>query len=197
MKKIPSSIGKFTISFQVGILAFLLIPALLVIILFILLPEHRVTLVFIVSIIGGVAAIYSAFYAGENLKRTYNYNKKTKTFEMIRQFDQIDFAKMAAFLDTSFNPNDMKQNEIYKKISSDNDLLLAVRSVLNLCEDISIAVQEEYIDEKIAFLSLDQIYRRSVNRFKPFIEGHRLKYGSNEIYIESEKLAHAWLNGRY
>lgn len=191
------SIGKFSISFEVGLFAILLIPSILVIIYFLFVPAQRIELIFVISVIGGIAAIYSAFYAGENLKRTYEYNKKSKTFEMIQRFDQIEYAEMYAFLDTDFDIKDMKQNEVYEKIISDSGLFLAVRSVMNLCEDISIAVQGHYIDEKIAFLSLEQVFRMYVNKFKPYIEGHREKYGTNLIYNECEKLAYSWSNNQY
>lgn len=99
--------------------------------------------------------------------------------------------------DSSFDLGQIKQNEIYDKICSEADLYLLVRSLLNICEDMSISIQKNFIDESITFLSLDEVYRMWISKFKPFIDGHRKKYESNLIYIECEKLSNSWQNNKY
>lgn len=74
----------------------------------------------------------------------------------------------------------------------------SARLILNVFEDISVAVQEGFIDEEIIFLCIKTLYVRYVSDLEPYILHERIfRDNKNSLYQESIKLRNAWKENKF
>lgn len=201
MQKIqsPNKIWTFEINFWIAFWLPILftIIAFLISIAYFYFSGSRNEIIFFISLLWGLGTIYAWYYAGETLKKTFEYNRLAKTFEFIQKFDQPHLLAGIMYIDKNFDVRCVTQKDIMTHMESNEELFASLKGILNLCEDISIAIQKWYIDEEVAYLSLAWLYHKYVTVFQPFIDEYRKKNWFNWIYIESQRLANSWKEGKY
>ncbi len=203
-----------------------LLVGCILIYLYITKPERREELIFIALIMGGLAAICSAFYTGralrfqsESLDKQLKFQKEQadeqlkfqketlkiqnrqfivkNTYDLITAITGKEVVEMRHELLSKFNHDKTAPEEVYGKITADNNLHTALKTILNLYENISLAIQDNYIDEKIIYKNVSFILPWTYDTFKPYITKFRKKHNDPRIYCEIAKLSNAWEVGKY
>lgn len=74
----------------------------------------------------------------------------------------------------------------------------AIRLRYNYFEDLSLAIQNNYVDEKIIFDSMHNILQLHCDKFDIWVEGHKLMFPAPDLlYIETRKLRNSWRDKKY
>ncbi len=154
-------------------------------------------IVFFTALVGGGSAIYSAYYTGIGLHQRVKQEKIKNSYEFMRLIYDNNLIKFRLKIHNDFHPESMAPNEFYDKLNEDLDMATTVRSSLNLCEDLSIAIQEGFADEVVAHRSLVFIVVNTYETFLPYIKHIRNKHNDTNVYCELEKLASSWKQGKY
>jgi len=92
-------------------------------------------LVFSAGIIGGAAAIYSAYFAAQTLKINLQRDKYKRSLELTKQLNGIELTKVRTLVIDDLSNPDIPKSQIHNKVISDKDVHDAVRIVLNHFED--------------------------------------------------------------
>jgi len=163
---------------------------------YILFPSIDDKLIFITSVIGGSCALYSAFYVGRTLRLQYRMTLMHNSFELLSNVHSLELMKVRSELDRKFNHRNVMPSEFYDKIQSDPVFDVTVRSLFNLYEGISIAIQNDYVDERLIYDDLGFIIPHSYENFLPYIQEVRKRYNPL-VYIEIEKLVYSWGQKKY
>lgn len=187
-------LGRF--SMRITIAGLLLLLASAASLLFVFLPDARDELVFVVSVLGGTATVYSAFYIGAGLRSQLHNARVAASFDIFRDFNSVEFIRLRNRLQNEFDPQKTKPSEAYGKITASEELHTAVKALLNHLETISIAVQQGYADEVTLYQCMHTIVPWTIERFAPFITEVRKIYETQTIYSELQRLADSWRHGR-
>lgn len=159
------------------------------------LPTQREVLTFSASVMAGVAAIYSGFYAAKTLKTISKQRTIDNSFKLIEKLNEMDFMSVLSFVDQKIKPNKIAPDQLYNEITKDDDLHTKLRSILNTLEGLSIAIQSEYADEPTLLMDSKTTVCFYWGTFKQYIiERRSRKYPT--LYCELEKLATAWESGK-
>jgi hypothetical protein len=164
----------------------------IIILLYFLFPAIQEELKFVIAVVGGASVICAAYYTGVALHRRIYYEKKQRSFEILRDLNVIENIRIRNLIDRQVDYKSKSSPELYNEILGKDELYCAVNTLLSLLEDISIAIQDEYVDEEVLFLSLQRIVPWAYEGLKFFIDAERERYKSTVMFIELEKLAHAW-----
>jgi len=199
--KQPGVLGKISIKITVALLLALICLALIII--FVLFPTFQDNLKFAVAVIGGAAAIYGGYYAAITFHLSLQEKKKEHSFDFLRILNQLDMYEVRKIIEHEIECENISPNDLYNKIKSDLRLCTSVETTLGFFEDISIAIQENYADERILYLSVGYTAPWLFRGLQHFIHMERKKCEDNTLFIEIEKLADAWkvnksiINGEY
>ncbi|MBE0662112.1 MAG: DUF4760 domain-containing protein [Bacteroidales bacterium] len=186
---------RFTLKLKFLYLLVLLFAVFIV--LFITLPNNKDLVIFSITVLGGLAAIYSAFFVALSIKQKVNHDRISGCFKFMERHSNIDLQKLKSYLLKNFNVNDVKPSEIFERIVVDEDLHTAVRTTLNLYEEISVAIQFEFVDEKAMYKLVNEVTIIYYNNFKKYITEFRERNNNPTIWIEFTKLATSWEQGIY
>lgn len=181
---------------DVSIALLLSICAVTLIVLFWLCAQYSALLIFSTAVIGGMGAICSAFYIGRTLQITLEREQLHRSFEMLAIFSSIEFTKIRTFIMKEINHKEQSPRLIYEKIVNDESLLHTVKFVLNHLENTSIAIQRSYVDEVTMYEAEQVVIPYFYEMLEPFISEVRLIHGP-AVFVEVEKLVHAWKLGKY
>ena len=164
---------------------------------YICLPECRDSLIYVASIIVGISFIYSAYYVGASVRLGIQYDRMKNSFEFLEKFNNIKLIECRTKIKDFIDSKPEASNELSEKIKQDFDLKISIRTTLNLCENVSIAIQKGYVDEAILckdlFVAIPWFLRNLGNH----IQDLRNEYEDESIYCEMEKLADSWTKGKY
>lgn len=196
-------------AFSVNILVFVFAIFIVLIAMFLSFDKYREEIKFVASMLAGLAAIYSAYHVAEALKRNVEFNLKSKSFEFSQKVDQKEFVEAMTILD-NFKAElfargiTVSQGNTYNKtfhsmINENKDTTSkSARLILNVFEDISVAVQEGFIDEEIIFLCIKTLYVRYVSDLEPYILHERIfRDNKSSLYQESIKSRNAWKENKF
>lgn len=158
-------------------------------------PSSRDKIVFIASVIGGAAAVYSAYYAGASLRLNLYRDKQGRAFEVLDSLNRSDTVSAAATIDRAI---EAKPGTLtYELITSDLTLYPAVKILLGIYEDLAIAASIGYADEGILYQSVHTTTVYYYDALKQYMDGVRKVKGSKEYYCELEKLVGRWRINKY
>jgi hypothetical protein len=188
-----SEIGRVkVITFNITVFILILLIGVIIISIYLVFPQYRTEIKFITLVIGGLSGIYSAYYVGVSIRSNVEINKKNNSMELIKQYVDKNSNFVRSFVARVCNYREIPYDEIIKSINNDDDTKSSVHSVLNYFEGISIAIQEECVNERILNEALRDSIRRCYLILSPYIEFLRKEYNSKDIYKELEKLHSHW-----
>ncbi len=189
-------LGHIRVNIPVTVAVLIVLMATALIVSHILFPSVREHLKFGATVMAGAAAIYGAYYAGKSLRESLLRGKKKNSFEMLQVLNCIDMAKIRHLIENEISDKNISPNELYEKILAESDLLAAITTLLGLFEDMSIAIQQDYADEYILFLSLEHLVPWSYDGLIHYINECRRKHNNPRVYRELQKLANEWKENR-
>ncbi len=203
---------KFTIT--VGSIAFFL--WLITTVLYIFIPNDfsnknkqqniREIMKFSINTLGVCAAVTSAIYVGENIKRNILSQKIYKALDYISAWNNPEFRDIKVnslrILNKKKNDSGLTYLTIIKSFYSDKDgkvdenkyseMERKIFDVLNFFEELSLAIRNNLIDEMTAREFFDFILRKYWEIFEEWVEEMRNNRGYPDLYIYTEKLARNW-----
>jgi len=192
------SIGTIAnVSIRITIAAFLAVLGISVCLLYLFLPQYQTEIVFITAVFGGLAAIYSAFYAGVSIRSNIRGELIRNSFQLIHYFHQIDLIRARVHCEKEFEFDHISPVQFCDKIASDQDLHLVIKELLSIFSDVSCAIQQEFADEQTLYMSLDTTLLSTFEICRPYIEEVRKQRKNPSIYVQFEKLAKSWMAGKY
>lgn len=193
--KVEGVIARFTLN--IGIFFCLSLLAIILSVCFIIFSNIRTELTFITIVIGGIAAIYTAFYTAQSLRIRSKQEIIKNSFEMIALLSTREIVKLRHDLSSKFNHDKVNNENFYKTIVSDTSIHTALKTLLNLFDNLSIAIQREYVDEKIIHKAFSFVIPNTCKTFMPYINRLREKFRDDRILCEVEKLANAWQENKF
>lgn len=196
MKK-NNSIGQFQVKVNVPFAVLLAILGLATIVMYIKYPEYRNILVFATSVLGGMTAVYAAFYVGQSLKIHLKRDALRQSLELIHIEDTIELNQVRALIDEQLYQKEIPPSEMYKLISKDTTMNNAVITVLNQFETLSVAIQKGFADEDTLWTNLGFRIPFYFRTLEPYIKELRKQLDDKSLFVETEKLSHAWNAKKY
>lgn len=191
MKK-TKNIGLLTsVTLRITVSLFLIILGIAFTALFWFYPDIRDELKFTAAIVGGLSGLYSAYYVGFSIRLNHRHNSVLRALEIAAKLDTVEKIRINTFLENEYK--NVTPEQLSSKIREDLELVSAIRKLLNIFEDASIAVQKEVVDEETLFKSLATLVIMFRDKFKLFIESEREEYEDDRQYRELEALANAWI----
>ena len=132
-------------------------------------PSSRDKIVFIASVVGGAAAVYSAYYAGASLRLNLYRDKQGRAFEVLDSLNRSDTVSAAATIDRAI---EAKSGTLtYELVTSDMTLYPAVKILLGIYEDLAIAASIGYADEGILYQSVHTTTVYYYDALKQYMDG--------------------------
>jgi len=194
-KKIVGELLRLNVSVP---LWFILIAGVLVFLIsYLYSPAYREQIKFAAALFGAAAAIYSAYYVGAALRLQVSRNRQKASFEIIGLLNRPEFVEVRNFLEHGVEGHEkLSAEDLFSKIDKDEKLDNAVTVVAGILEDMSIAIQVDYVEEDILYTSLVSIVHRNWSGLRGWLEQLRQKRCDPVIGIELQKLAASWESGR-
>lgn len=159
--------------------------------------QHRDHIKFTAALLGGAAVIYSAYYVGAALRLQIARDKQRASFEILSMLNMPEFVDVRNFIAKEVEGHQqISPVDLFSKIDQDRNLDNAVTIVVGTLEDVSIAIQCDYVDEDILYASLITIVRNNWAGLRVWVEQIRLKLDSPFIGIELQKLVTSWDSGK-
>jgi len=162
--------------------------------------SKRKTLIFAISVTGGLAAAYSAIPLGQMVKQNINDEKKSRSFALIADFDTLETMKIRTFITDYLITEEVPDSKLYSAIVANPELCNATKVLLNHIELISLRIQEGNVDEVLLYKIFGMSIPFYYDYLEPFITGirdeHKNDDNANKIFSEFEKLAEAWRSGK-
>lgn len=185
---------KFAVSVTVGVISFLF--AALVITLFVSGIIDREVLKFTVSTVTAATAITSAFYVGENIRRTFTSKKTDRALAYIAVWTGPSFAhirKSSRQIRDAIQGQDSEKHAeiIKKKLNENHDLEEDMVTIMNFLEEVALSIQSGLVDEAILQEYFKVIIKRYCYVFTLWIEEQRRQRG-NELYRCLTRLNERW-----
>jgi len=191
MRKTLGSLLRVNLSFPLSLV--IVVIALSLVLAFAFFPARGEVIKFIAAIVAGSCGVYSAYYVGAGLRLKLDRDKRQASFEILSLLNRPEFAQLRGFLDAKVERHsDISEVEIYNSIVEDAKLGDAVTVVLGILEDASIAIQQEYVDEDILYMSISQIVFRNHKGLTGYINQLRKHMNNVTYYIEFQRLAVSW-----
>jgi len=171
-------------------IACLVVASLAVTAAYVVYPNLHEELKFFLSVIGGAAVIFGCYYNAITLRQTLQDRRKEHAFALINaQSDMADARKIVGELirQPNVSPADLTRN-----ICSDIKLRAYVDTILCHIENISIAIQNHYVDEQVLHSAAGTFVSFYSEGLTDYIDEVRKMYKSDTIYCELKELAAAW-----
>ena len=159
-------------------------------------PELREILKFASGLIGGGAAIYSAYFVGISLRENTKLKMMDVSFKFIDDLTSLDSSDLRIYLEKNISLDSIAPKEHFESIEKDKNLHKGVKLLLNRSEVIAIAIKNRYADEETILNSLGFAIPFYFKNFENYILGVREKYTPN-AYQELEKLVRSWEQDKY
>jgi hypothetical protein len=186
----------FAINLKITLGIILAILTLITIFIYLSVPTSQNNIKFIISVIGGAAAVYTGYYVAASIAVSIKNSKMQHAFEILRDLNQSVVNETRIEIEKRVDINKQGLDALYKEIRGNDTLSIGVTKYLDLLEDLSIMVQKEYADEHTLYLSLARIVPKLQQDLGNYIdkERNRLRYAG--LYIEFEQLAKSWKEGK-
>lgn len=168
-----------------------------VIVGYLFLPDHRETIIFISAVIGGASTVYAAYFAALALRLQVRRDKQSRSFAILEGLNAHDSAELRVFIEKEVLTASLSPQDLYGRIVDDSDCLSIVTAILGLFEDTSIAIQEDYADEKVLYRSLSFLVPWTFDSLRSYILEERRRTDTLDLYNEFQKLSTAWQGGHF
>lgn len=185
-------LGESRVSFKVTVALVILALSAALITVYFVFPLFRSHLVFIAAVIGGAGAIYGGYYTGLTVKQLRHQELKNRSFELVRRLDDIATISQRKRLESEIKVGGSSDQHVYSTIQGDKELLGIATMLLNYFEDLAIAVQEDFVDERIMFRSLRWIACSTNERLGPYVRELRRMQSTPTFYIQFDRLVKRW-----
>lgn len=186
---------KYTVT--VTVFGMLFVFGLVLVFSYMLMPKHAELVKFITAVVGGLAAIYSAFYLAEALRRQVEHSLLQSSFEIVKLTNNMDFVRYRAELEKDFDHASITPAEMYEKITNKQQFDIAVRALLSIFSRAAIAIRQGYADEKTLYMALDTILPSTFQALYPYVQELRKKRKDENIFRSAEMLATSWQQKKY
>ncbi|HCX24134.1 MAG: hypothetical protein CMB80_14755 [Flammeovirgaceae bacterium] len=160
-------------------------------------PEQREMLRFASGLLGGTAALYSAYYVGISLRENVKLKMKEVSFKLIDDLTSLDSSDLRNYLESNISLESIAPKEHFESIQNDEKLHMGVKLLLNRSEVVAMAIKNSYADEDVLLKSLGFSIPFYFNNFQNYIIGVREKYNVPEAYMELQKLVKSWEQEKY
>jgi Domain of unknown function (DUF4760) len=164
--------------------------------LYFLFPSHGDDIKFVATIIGAGSAIYTAYYVGSSYRMGINRDKLRSTFAFTGELSKINKTSIRIFIEQELSEKELNSAQIYEKIHNTDGIEAQVTILLNSFEDISVAIQNAYVDERVAKLTLGFMIPFYFGKLKPYVAEVRKRLSNDQLYIETEKLVDYWKHNK-
>ncbi|MBT9168451.1 MAG: hypothetical protein DDT19_01796 [Syntrophomonadaceae bacterium] len=196
------NVGIYEVKINIFITVFLIAASVALILSFIYFKDDKdaqAAIAFSVSIIVGIAVIYTAFYIGQSMKINLRRDMLKQSIEVINRVEGMEISKVRSFIRDELSSGKISQTpeEVYKMITADKDLCDAVITVLGYFEDISILIQKGYVEEELLYMSFCPTVPFYYKALEPYINKVREQRNDPSIYIEFTKLSTSWSSKKY
>lgn len=180
-------------SFHAKIATLILISCTLLILAYFKYPTKHQALSFITTIIVAGSGVFSAIYVGRGLSNRIHFDRIKNTFEFTAFFNSHEYNELKEVCKQKYHHHDHSRDDLLAKVKADNDLLSKLKSILNKFEELSLAIQNGYVDEEVSYWTLDLILQFYTSNFMAYIE--EVRSIDEEAYIELIELYNHWQNG--
>lgn len=181
---------KYKKSFHWKLATFLILLGIIIVFIYFKFPEFEKSLTFITAIIVAFSGVFSAIYVGKGLSNRIHFDKVKNSFEFNNYFNSHEYNGLKEICKEEYDARNHSPNDLVQKVKNDEDLFYKLKSILNKFEDMSLAIQRNYVDEKILYWSLDLIVDFYISNFKSYIDD--CIKDNPETYMELLKLHECW-----
>lgn len=185
------------VNISIPLSIFLIIGVALVVIFYFAAKQYREDVKFLTLLLGGAAAIYSAYYVGAALRLNVERQKQQASFEILSLLNRPEFVEVRYFLENEVSAHEtLSDSDLYEKIAQNTKLDNSVTIVLGTFEDASIAIQQDFVSEDMLYLSIADMVKLNHRGLRGYIEQLRKHRGIASYFVEFEQLCNAWEAGR-
>jgi hypothetical protein len=168
---------------------------------------------FVLTVIAGGIAVYSAWYASlsfrfnvqkeeegrqEGTRRESEHLRRDRcraSFERLEALNHVDKVAVRCLIE-EINDKKLSKDQVYDYVVQKQDLWRGVVGLLGGLEDLAIAVKSEMVDERILYDSLRFIVVNTSDKLTGYIEVLRDRARSPKLYVEMQELANQWRAGK-
>lgn len=159
--------------------------------------QQREHVKFFAAVIGGSAAIYSAYYVGAALRTGIDRDRQAATFDVLTLVAKPEFVEVRNFLEKEFEDHENQSPaDLYKRISENPKIDNAITFVFNTFERIATGVRYDVFDEDILYDDLMYVVSNNYNALRGYIDQLRKTKNSPLYFCEFERLATSWSKGK-
>jgi hypothetical protein len=167
------------------------VAALAFIVAFHFLNDMRGEIKFAAAVVGGAAAIFSAYYAGIALYINLYRERQKRAYEIIYSFNNPDSVRARVAIDNELKKTSSDAID-FNAIVVDEEKHASVRHLLGVLEDLAIGVKSGYADEAVLFCALNYLVVKYYDALKMFIDAVRTTRNNKLLYTDLEGLAANW-----
>ena len=157
---------------------------------------YRAETAFCAAVAAGAAATYSAYYAGQSLRRNTRLTKMRNAYDLLAHIHTHESMQARTLFDR-FEADAIKPRELHDTIVADQGLHRAVKTLLNAFEAIAIGVRAGYADEDIIYLNIGTLAPHVFRSFKPYVDQERRRYSDSGVFAEVENLIESWSRRKF
>jgi hypothetical protein len=158
--------------------------------------DERELIKFTLTVIGAGTVIYTAYYAAKTLERSVTQSKKQAAFSLLDGFNELNFTEIRSYLHNILDHKQMSPKDVYTLLSGDEEVYPKIIATMGYFEDLSIAIQTDYVDEEIIYRSLCCLVPEVSEKLNGYIKHMQSEY-DNGLFIEFVKLSNCWKDGKY
>lgn len=195
----PGNFFEFTVRVKIGFSLFFGVAVITLTILHGLNPTWRDTILFFVLSITGAAGIFSVVYLAHTLGETIDQHKVNLAHRLIDRWNSPEYfySRRALHEVTEHHLKCENDNEAVKALLENTDqrhqdLAMNIRHILNIFEEIAVAIAGDYALESI----LKDMYKgaiiRSFEALLPWIIFHRTRARCPTLWEHGEALYNRW-----
>ncbi len=187
--------NKYKKSFHWQLATLLTIVAFFILLIYFKFPEHEEALKFVTAVIVAFSGVFSAIYVGKGLSNRIHFDKVKNSLAFCDFFNSHEYNGLREICKTEYNSRTHSPVDLVQKVKLNTEHYYMLKAILNKIEDMSIAIQRNYVDEKVLYWSLDLIVDFHVTNFSPLID--EAVEENEETYMEMIKLHSSWSNDTY
>jgi hypothetical protein len=138
--------------------------------------RDRPTIIFAVSILGGVLTIWGLLQATENLRRSNQEKKLTASASFVQRWNNPAYLELKRRW-RLLNPvmDDLGEEAAAERLEQNIEERIVAVEILNFFEEIAISIETNTADEQLLKLYFHTIFLKSYERYGFWMKTHREK----------------------
>lgn len=171
------------------IFALLAIVVMVLTLLYGFLPQAREVIGFITLVLTAAGGLAAAHYLSESLRMQVDQQKRTEAFHFIERWNdpQMFYVRSACY--EALDLGQSRGKDAVKELLREKpNLAVNARQLLNLLEEIAIAVRVGHVDEELVVSFFLTLVTRAYRSFEAWIEDHQRIVGTQRIWQELKAL---------